>query len=87
MKCTIHRIERVIIINTDDLIETKVFSEWADAFTWLKECGLPLTSEHESAIKRHPTTTTNAFMEMVNRGNSAYSARVYYVIEVEGGES
>ena len=84
---TIHRVELVIITNTDDPIETRTFTAWADAFAWLKERGLPLTSEHEEAIKQHPTTTTNAFMEMVSRGNSAYSARVYYVIEVTGVQS
>lgn len=83
----IHRIERVVITGEPDPIEKHTFSEWAEAFEYLRGRGLPLTATHEDAIKQHPTTTTNTFMEMVSRGNSAYSAQVFYHIEAEEVQS
>lgn len=83
---TVYRVEVVAITNEPELIETFEFSSLAEVFDYLRGRGLPLTSESETAIQAHPVTTTNVFMEMVKRADVAYSARVFYHIEViEGG--
>ena len=84
MRINIQRVERVMNTNETQLIEKHTFNNWGDAFAWLRDCGLPIAPEHEEAIKGHETTTTNAFMEMINRGNAAYSGRVFYHIEHDG---
>ena len=84
---TIQRVERVVITGESDQIDTHTFTNWDSAFQYLEAQGWPLTDEHKEDIQAHPYTETNTKMEMVNRGDCAYSAPVYYVIETKGGQN
>jgi len=84
MKITILRIEQVIITNEQQVLEKQEFTCWNDAFAYLeKQLQQTLSDDLRSEFKAHDFTTTNPMLEMVSDGKVAYSARVFYAVEVK----
>lgn len=83
MKIRIVRQILASVIEDQIILERADFSEWPDAFLWLRARNVPVSGDDEMEIMGHPVTEFTV-REMV-WGESAYSRNVSYFIDVDHG--
>ncbi len=83
MEIQIDRIEQAIITGQHELIESHTHDNWGDAFTYLESrLNLSLSDEMKNGFKSNKNTHTSPRMEMVSRVDCAYTAQVFYDVNV-----